>query len=389
MPSDESGAEAQDPKSKHDDAAVEREVAKVRAFAQGLSLDDLRNGTWFEKLLKFSLDRYVQEVDADYFRAKYPHLPADAVVDARIQMAARYSSIEGGLSAGAYTAAVAATIGKRGGASKLALPVGGASFVVDLMFTSRKQLRMAYDIAVIYGVPLDLSDPDDLWKLIRVAFAVKAGEVGREAMGKGVPVVVRPIVKKIFSGSTLATAKSLPVVGKYLLQRNIIKFAIPAIGVPVSVGVNYWSTKMAGTKARKVFREEARIAEAARRITERTALHDELLWVLWLIINSDGHVQDCERLLLTHVTAIVSASGKDVAALHDLRALIDLDRGTVWAKIDAAAGDRNGLFDAAVMAAAIDGQVNAAELADLRKLAAVCSVPFDEAGIREASRRTS
>lgn len=378
--------EDDDETSTSDEGAVRREINRVRGFVRELSLDDLRQGAWFAKLLKFSLDRYVHEVDAGYFTAKYPNLPADAVVQARTQLAARYASIEGALSAGAYTGTVAATIGTGGGASPLTLPAAGASFVLDLVFTSQLQLRLAYDISVLYRVPLDLRDPEDLWKLIRVAFAIKGGEAGREAIGKGVPVLVRPLVKKIFSGSTLTAVKSLPVVGKYLLQRNIIKFTIPAVGVPLSMAVNYWSTKVAGREATKMFRSEARIVEAARRMTERTVHHTELLWVLWLIIKSDGLVHENERLLLKNVTAIVGDLNGELAALADLRSTIELDEEAVWSMLASATGNLQALYDAGVVAAAIDGRINVNEMRNLRTLAEYCSAPYDEDAIREAAR---
>jgi hypothetical protein len=376
-----------DGESVADEGVVRRELNRVKDFAQELSLDDLREGAWFAKLLRFSLDQYVHEVDADYFKAKYPFLPADAVVQARIQLAARYASIEGGLSAGAYTGAVAATLGTGGGASPLTLPAAGASFVLDLIFTSQVQFRLAYDISVLYRVPLDMKDPEDLWKLIRVAFAIKGGEAGRGAIGKGMPVLVRPIIKKVFSGSTLAAAKSLPVVGKYLLQRNIIKFAIPAVGVPLSMAVNYWSTRVVGGQAVKVFREEARIVEAARRMTERTVHHSELLWVLWLIIKSDALIHENERLLLKHVTALVADLDSELPALAGVQSTIDLDQKRVWSMLAAATGDLEGLYDAGVVAAAVDGKINVNELTNLRKLAEYCSVPYDEDAIRDAARR--
>ncbi len=325
-------------------------------------------------------------MNADYFSAKYPGLPADAVVQARIQIAARYASIEGGLSAGAYTGVVAATIGTGGGASPLTLPAAGSTFVADLIFTSQLQLRLAYDVSVLYRVPLDLRDPEDLWKLIRVAFAIQGGEAGPGLIGKGVPVLVRPIVKKLFGGSTLAAAKSLPVVGKYLLQRNAIKFTIPAVGVPLSIAVNYWSTKVVGKQATKIFREDARIAEAARRMTERTVHQAELLWVLWLIIKSDGQVHENERLLLKHVTGIVVDLNGELAALAGLRSTIDLDQKMVWSMLASATGDLEALYDAGVVAAAIDGKINVNELTNLRKLAEYCSVPYDEHAIRDAAR---
>ena len=62
-----------------------------------------------------------------------------------------------------------------------------------------------------------VQDPEDLWKLIRVAFVIKGREAGRGLVGKGVPALVRPVLKMIYSQETMAAARSLPVVGKYLL----------------------------------------------------------------------------------------------------------------------------------------------------------------------------
>jgi hypothetical protein len=87
-------------------------------------------------------------------------------------MAARYAA---GLSAGACSAAIAATPGSLGGASPATVPAAAATMMADVAFITRLQLRLAYDVAVLYRVPLDLSDPDDMWKLIRVAFTIKRG----------------------------------------------------------------------------------------------------------------------------------------------------------------------------------------------------------------------
>jgi hypothetical protein len=363
-------------------AEVKSELTNLRKFARSLRLDEVREGTWFSRLLKYSLDQYVREADAAFFQRKYPGLPADAVVQARIQLAARYASIEGGISAGAYTGAVAATIGSAGGASPLTVPAAGVSFVADLLYVSNLQLRLAQDVAVLYRGPLDLEDPEDLWKLIRIAFAIKSGEAGRELAGKGVPVLVRPILKKLYGGTFLAAARSLPVVGKYLLQRNVIKFMIPAVGVPLSMAVNYWSTRTAGAQAAKIFRREASIVEAARRMTERTSHPAELLWVLWLVIKADGLIHQNERLLLKHVTGIVRDPESELAALTELEATINPEHKKVWAMLTAAEGDLTALYDAGTVAAAVDGKINVNELTILRRLAEYCFADFDERAIR-------
>ena len=141
---------------------VKKEMEHTRDFVSGISLDDLKSGDWFLKLLSFSLAQYIREVNGDYFREKYPHLPPDAIVDKRIALAASYAAIEGGLSSTAYTGLVAATIGSGGAASPLALPAGGASFVVDLSYVSYLQLRMAYDISVFSGTLEELTRDGDI-----------------------------------------------------------------------------------------------------------------------------------------------------------------------------------------------------------------------------------
>jgi hypothetical protein len=210
-----------------DRKVVEHERAELQKFVKGLSPDDIKSGGWFTKLLAHALSSYTDKVTWQYFQEQYEGVPANAIVDQRIKMAARYAAIEGGLSASAYTATIAATIGSLGGASPFTVPAAVATVMVDVAFVTQLQLRLAYDVAFLYRVPLDLSDPDDLWKLIRVAFTIKSGEFVREGLVKAVPPFMRQLIKRYFSGQVRAAAKGLPFVGKHLLQRNVIKIGIP------------------------------------------------------------------------------------------------------------------------------------------------------------------
>lgn len=72
------------------------------------------------------------------------------------------------------------------------------------------------------------------------------------------------------SKGVLAAAKGLPVVGKFLLQRTVIKVGIPLVGIPLAVLVNRYTTQITGRHARAVFRNEARVIEVATTLTERT-----------------------------------------------------------------------------------------------------------------------
>lgn len=353
-----------------DRAAVEREQDELRQFVSRLSLDEIRSGRWFVLLLRHAMSTYTEKVDWQYFQEKYRGVPADAVVDQRIKMAARYAAVEGGLSAGAYTGAVAATIGTGGGASPIVIPAAVATVMIDVAYLSQLQLRLAYDIAVLYRVPLDLSDPDDMWKLIRVAFTIKVGETVTGGVLKAVPAAVRPLVKRFFSGSVLRAAKGLPVVGKFLLQRNAIKIGIPLVGVPLAVLLNRYSTVVAGRHAQAIFRNEARVIEVAETLADRTGHPQLLLWVAWLVIRADGKVSDDEALLMRHLVRLMRER-------HDvvddrLARLVDIDPEVVWKRIDVEPGDLSDIASAASRVAAADGDANARERALVTEIHARC-----------------
>ncbi|WP_405789299.1 hypothetical protein [Streptomyces sp. NBC_01367] len=353
-----------------DREAVEHERAEMREFIKGLSADDIKSGSWFTKLLAQALSSYTDRVNWQYFQERYEGVPADAVVDQRIKMAARYAALEGGLSAGAYSAAVAATLGSLGGASPATVPAAVATMMVDVAFITRLQLRLAHDIAVLYRVPLDLSDPDDMWKLIRVAFTIKSGEVVREGVVKAVPALVRPLIKRFYSGAVLNAAKGLPVVGKFLLKRNVIKIGIPVVGVPLAVVLNRYTTLLAGRHAQAVFRNEARVIELAEGLSKRSQHPQLMLWVAWLVITADQKITDDEALLMRHLVRLVRDQHQVVD--EQFAHLVDVDPAEVWRRLDAEPGDVSDLLDVADRVAAVDGAVNARENAVISELQERC-----------------
>ncbi|WP_104091793.1 hypothetical protein [Arthrobacter sp. GMC3] len=349
-----------------DQKIVENERAELRKFVKGLSPDDIKSGGWFTKLSAHALGSYTDKVTWQYFQERYEGVPADGIVDQRIKMAARYAALEGGLSAAAYSAAIITTMGSLGGASPATVPAAVATVMVDVAFITQLQLRLAYDIAVLYRVPLDLYDPEDMWKLIRVAFTIKGGEVVREGMIKVGPAMMRPLIKRFYSGPILAAAKGLPFVGKYLLQRSVIKIGIPLVGVPLGVLMNRYTTLIAGRHAQAVFRNEARVIEVAESLSERSQYPQLMLWVAWLVIMADLKIADDEALLMRHLVRLVRDQHQ--VADERLARLVDIDPAEVWRRLDTEQGDLGEIVDMANRIAAIDGAVNALEKAVIAEL---------------------
>ncbi|WP_410789261.1 hypothetical protein [Kribbella sp. C-35] len=351
-------------------ADVERDRAELREFIKGLDADDVKSGGWFSKLVAHALNSYTKKVDWQYFKEKYDGVPADGIVEQRIRMASRYAALEGGLSAGAYSAAVVATIGSLGGASPLTMPAAAVTFMVDLAYITQLQLRLAYDISVLYRIPLDLDDPDDLWKLVRVAFTIKTGELAREGVTKSVPFVVRPLVKRFYSRDVLTAARALPVVGKYLLQRNAIKVGIPLVGIPLAVVLNRYTTLVAGRHARAVFRNEARVIELAERMSSSSRYPQLMLWVAWLVITADNKIRDDETLLMKHLVRVVRDQHQVVDG--QLANVVDIDPSDVWKRLEAESGDLTELIEVADRVATVDGDLTAREKEVIAELRSRC-----------------
>jgi hypothetical protein len=356
---------------------VEHERTEIKEFVRGLSGEDIRSGGWFTKLLSYSLSTYTEKVDWHYFQEKYRGMPADGIVEQRIKMAARYAAIEGALSASAYTATVAATIGSAGGASPATVPAAVATVMVDIGYVTQLQLRLAHDIAVLYRVPLDLSDPDDLWKLVRVAFTIKGGEVAREGVTKVVPALMRPLIKRFYARGVLNAAKGLPVVGKFLLQRNVIKIGIPLVGVPLTVVLNRYTTLIAGRHARAVFRNEARVIEIAERLSADTRHPQLLLWVAWLVITADKEMTDDEALLFRHLVRVMEQHHQLVD--EQLAQVVDISASDVWRRLDAEVGDMSDIVDLANQVAAVDGATTKAESAVISEITDRCGQVREDA----------
>jgi hypothetical protein len=243
--------------------------------------------------------------------------------------------------------------------------------MVDVAFLTQLQLRLAYDVAVLYRVPLDLSDPDDMWKLIRVALTIKGGEVVRGGVGRAVPAFMRPLIRRFYSGAVLNAARGLPVVGKHLLQRNVIKIGIPLVGVPLAVLLNRYTTVVAGQHARAVFRNEARVLELAEGLSKRSHHPQLMLWVAWLVIMADKKIADDETLLMRHLVRIVRDEHQVVD--EQLANVVDVDPAEVWQRLENESGDLSDVLDVADRVAAVDGPANKLEKATIAELHRRCS----------------
>jgi tellurite resistance protein len=366
----EAAIEAVDTGSDVDCDAVERAHSEMQHFTAGLSPDELDSGSWFAKLVKHALSTYSSKADWQYFQRKYPGVPAKVVVDQRIKMASRYAGLAGGLSAGAHSALYLRSLGPRGGAGIGHRAAGHALAVVNAAYLAQLQLRLVHDISVLYRVPFDVTDPDDMWDLVRTTFLIRGGTLASTIALQETPELMRSAVKSFYSGSILTSARQIPAVGAHLLQRNVINVGVAVVGVPLVTGVNYFTTRVSGRYAQRVCGNKARVIELAHRLSRKTRHPQLMLWVAHLVVLADRETSDLQALLLQHLVKRVRDEHQVVD--KQLAGVIVIDAEDVWERIDAASGDLGDVLDAARQVAAVDGRISPTAQAVLSEIEDRC-----------------
>jgi tellurite resistance protein len=364
------GEDSDDPSGR---AVVVRRMVELRDFLTGLSLADFESGEWFTKLCMHALRTYTAKVDADYLLQRNPGMPADILVDQRIKLATRHAAIAGAVASSVYSGIYLSKMGPRGGAGSTGaatLAAGGTSTVGTLAFVARLQLRLAWDIAVLYRVPPDLGDPEELGDFVRVALGIKIGELRLMGTVTAAAPLTRKAVKKVYSGKTLKAAKDLPIIGEHLRQKTVMRTAIPVVVVPLAIQASRAVTQDAGEYAREVFGAKAKVLERAERLIRRTRHVELLLWVAWLVIEADQVRSDEEYLLMRHLLRLAEEQHQHVD--KQLEKVIKLDLDDVWERVAAASGDLNDVVDAARKVAEVDGPVNEQEKVVLDELRDRC-----------------
>lgn len=246
------------------------EISDLKDTAQAFGFEAIKNGTWFSDFLKSCLNSYEERVMAQggaaYLRGKYPGLPTDAIATKLCELAESYAAVAGGLS-GAVASAAVLTAGA-------GIPAAIAGVMAEVLYTVRLQLRLAYDLHLLYGMPLDADDPADLIKLFAVVYGVKGAEVGGLGLKAYGPEVARAQIFRLIHGNTQAIQAAAstvlgPNIAKHITQKAMIKTAVPIVGTGISAGWNYVTTHMMGIRVRHGVRVAAALREQTQRLQDK------------------------------------------------------------------------------------------------------------------------
>jgi uncharacterized protein (DUF697 family) len=368
----------------HEGASIRQSIEALRDHAKSYSFEDLTSGAWLARFLTYALKDYSQRTDEATLRSRYPGLPTDEIAARTIERTRRRAAIEGALTATAHTAAVGITLGAGWASMPLTLPVGLAAFAADMFYRSMLQLRLAYDMSLLYGRELDLDDSEDVLDLIRVAFGVKAVD-NQLVMEKGLGL---RLMKSLADGTAKVTRTVLTSVGKSAFRQAVVKFTLPAASIPLAAGMNYYFTGETAELARQVFRDKTAIRHAAQRLAQAGASDPRLiLQIIWLVARADRKPAAEECWLLESTVAAFSrtdASAEAAGALDSLNEATTKEMVRLLTRSPRVL--REAAFEAACVTAIVDHELSRRERRVLTRLANACGSDLDLADLRRRAR---
>jgi hypothetical protein len=252
------------------DEAVRDQVSSAlddeKRFVKTLDFDEVKSGEWFIRLLQKVVYAYDRNARAEYFQQKYPRLPPDEIADILTSVTVRYATIAGAIAGAATTANQVAILSSAG----MTLPLFAGTIGAEMVYLARIQMRLVLDLSVVYDLQLDPEDPED----VLMVFGYALGVAPTEMVGQGIRMASRAgaagAVKKYISKGTLeAVQKFARRLGLKILQRTILKYAVPIASAAAGSTYNYVTTKSVGKIAKAHFKNRGKATEELRTLVSR------------------------------------------------------------------------------------------------------------------------
>jgi len=283
------------PDDEHVKAQISKELEDAKTLAKTLNFEEVKSGEWFIKLLQQVVRAYDRNARATYFQKKYPGLPPDEIADILTSVTVKYATIAGAITGVAATANEITAISSVG--LTAAILVG--SIGAEMLYLSNIQMRLVLDMSVLYDLQLDTEDPEDILLIFGYALGVAPAEV----LGKGLQVAARAgttsAIKKVVSKGTLETLQKFAQrLGFKILQRTIIKYAVPVASAAVGSGYNYIATKSVGKIAKIHFKNRGKATDELRAVISKQNIYDLAIPAAAMFMAQvDGNVSSKEKEL--------------------------------------------------------------------------------------------
>ena len=216
-----------------------------------------KSGVWLLRLIQKSFGNYYERANAQYFREKYPRLDTEAIANKLTRVASRNSAILGAVVGAAVSTneIIALITAAEGGVGLPAnVAIAFAAIAGEAVLLVRMQLQLVANLAKLHGAPLDPDDPEDILTIFAFAVGGSVAELAGKAGMKIGGRLTEKAVRRYISKQVLAALKSIGRrLGIKILQRTIIKYAVPLASMGIGSTWNYFATRTVGRLARRHF----------------------------------------------------------------------------------------------------------------------------------------
>lgn len=356
---------------------------------------------WFWRLLKRVVQSYSRNVNLEFFQKKYTGLPAEAIAQRRIKASANLAGLIGFMSGSAISVAGAAvavealsTVASSFTASPITLPallitapVGAVAFVVEIAVLARLQLHLAYDLFVLYGLPVNVEDPEQMQEVVSVAFGIKSTEIAGQALQKIIPQLAPALLRKTMRNGLMrkrfqewfAQRILRKFARKYLAEGALVRVIVPGIAIFSAAGWNYLSTKSIGQVLQARIRRRGLAAKRVEKLSLEGLGNPKLVLqaVLGLAL-TNNNLSETEIIFYSKfVEKLRKIYGDDsVNALGEVSSL-DWDETVIDLADVTDTHEKMMIYEALTEVAIVEGQLHQKKIKRLSSIANIYGLSFD------------
>jgi len=351
---------------------VSLELDEARKFAKTLNFDEVKSGEWFFSLLRQVVRAYDHNARAEYFQQKYPGLPPDEIADILTSVTVRYATIAGAIAGAAATANQIAILSSAG--MTVALFVG--TIGAEMIYLAQIQMRLVLDLSVVYDLQLDPEDPEDVLMIFGYALGVAPTELVGRGLQRAAAAGTRGAVKKYVSKGTLKTIQDVARrLGFKILQRTILKYAVPVASAAVGSSYNYVTTKSVGRIAKAHLKNRGKVTDELRTLVSRQNTYDLAFPAAAMqMAQIDGEFSPKEK---EFYRAMLSRMSFDEHTQAEFQRLMASEENVLEAITQMEEEVRRNLVDVLVLMAIYDGELADKEREFLMNTAERLNVPLD------------
>jgi tellurite resistance protein len=337
-------------------------LAKLRGAAAHLGIKSIRDGSWFQSVMRHHLRAHTTGQMEKTSDVKEHGLGVD--VDDRahrqVQRVAIKSAAAGAIASAATSTGEIISLLTEGLAAPVGLPGAALAMALEAAYTSLLQIDLACDVAMLYGVPFNPDDHGELATLFGLALDLdvysKKQKEEEDAGGKPHGLFARLM--------HLEEGEIGTRIGRKLLEESMLRNVLPIVGVPISARWNYMATVRFGNKVKKYVRGRRALIDSIERLKLAGLDAKLLVQGAWLLSISDGEAGHEEMLALSALIDLLPETDRTVMKNAN-GALGDDEAGYLTALAPfgekAGADAHTALLDALYLVAASDHELTVPE----------------------------